>query len=104
MFSKQFIQCLILLNMSRMSRKVTDFFRRKVSETTFSNDEDIDFQVHSNEDQTNRHAIDQTCIPSSCIPGERQCQANWFQKFSWLHYDTRLVRLFGTEAATGKCS
>ena len=35
---------------------------------------------------------------------ERLCQANWFQKFPWLHYDTRLVRLFGMEGATEKCS
>ena len=35
---------------------------------------------------------------------ERLCQANWFQKFHWLHYDTRLVRLFGMEGATEKCS
>ena len=82
------------------------------------NDEDADFQIHSNEEQTNHHAIDQTCVTLSCIPGEssskvtldsqpfhpassfqfpkkkcgnreRQCQANWFQKFAWLHYDTK---------------
>ena len=93
-----------------MSRKVADFFQRKVSETTFLNDDDRDFQIHSNQEQTNRHAVDQTCVTSSCIPGEssskvtldsqsfypassfqfpkkkcghRQtpCQANWFQKF-----------------------
>ena len=119
--------------MSGISRKVTDFFQRKVSETTFLNDEDRDFQIHSNEEQTNYHAIDQTCPTSSCIPGEsrskvilesqpfhpassfqfpkkkcgnreRPCQANWFQKSLWLHYDTRLVRLFCTEGAIEKCS
>ena len=57
--------------MSEMRRKVTEFFQRKVSETTFLNNEDRDFQIHSNEEQTNRHAIDQTCVTSSCIvPGE----------------------------------
>ena len=39
-----------------------------------------------------------------CGNRERPCQANWFQKFPWLHYDTRLFRLFGTEGATEKCS
>ena len=43
--------------MSGMSRKVTDFFQQKVGETTFLNDEDRDFQIHSNEEQTNRHAV-----------------------------------------------
>ena len=55
--------------MSGMSRKVTDFFQQKVSETTLLNDEDRDFQIHSNEEQTNRHVIDQTCVISTCIPG-----------------------------------
>ena len=96
------------------------FFQQKVSETTSLNNEDGDFQIHSNEEETNRHAIDQTCVTYSCIPGEssskvtldsqpfhsassfqfpkkkfgnqeRPCQANWFQMFPWLHYDTRLV-------------
>ena len=56
--------------MSGMSRKVTDFFQRKVSEATFLNDKNGDFQIHSNEEQTNRHVIDQTCVTYSCIPEE----------------------------------
>ena len=79
----------------------------------------------------NCHAVDQTCITYLCIPGEssskthshfilhlafnfqgrsmvgnreRLCQANWFQKFPLLHYDTRLVRFFGMEGATEKRS
>ena len=56
--------------MSGMSRKVTDFFQRKVSETMLFNDQDGDFQVHSNEEQTNHHAIDQTYVTYSCIPKE----------------------------------
>ena len=56
--------------MSGMSRKVTDFFQRKVSETAFVNNEDRDFQIQSNKKQTNDHAIDQTCVTSSCIAGE----------------------------------
>ena len=47
-----------VFNMSGMSRKLTDFFQRKVSQTSFLNDEDRDFQIHSNEEKTNRHAID----------------------------------------------
>ena len=61
--------------MSGMSRKVTNFFQRKVSETTFLKDEDRDFQIHSDEEQTNRHAIDQTCVTSTCIPGESRLTA-----------------------------
>ena len=117
--------------MSRMGRKVTDVFQQKVSETMFAN-EDGDFQIHSNEEQTNRIAKDQTCVTSSCTPGDSSinvtpdsqpfhpassfkfskrkcgnrerssCQVNWFQKFTWLHYDTRFVRLFGTERAPEK--
>ena len=119
--------------MNGMSRKVTNFFQRKVSKTTFLNNEDGDFQIHLNEEQTTRHATDQTCVTYSCIPGwssskvtpnsrsfhpassfqfpkkkccnrERPCEANWFQKFPWPHYDTRLVMLFGTKGATKKCS
>ena len=56
--------------MSEMNRKVTAFFQGNVSETKFLNDEDRDFQIHSNEEKTNRHAIDQTCVTSSCLPGE----------------------------------
>ena len=56
--------------MSGMSRKVTDFFQRKVSETTFLNEEDRAFQIQSNKEQTNDHDIDQTCVTSSYIPGE----------------------------------
>ena len=56
--------------MSGMSGKVTDFFQRKVSKTTLFNDQDGDFQVHSNEEQTNHHAIDQTCVTYSCISKE----------------------------------
>ena len=48
-----------------MNRKVTDFFQRKVSETKFLNDEDGDFQIHSNEEKTNLHARDQTCVTQS---------------------------------------
>ena len=109
--------------MGRMNRKVTDFFQRKVSETAFRNDEDKDFKIHSNEEQTNRYAIYQTCVTYRCLPGEssskvtldsqpfhpassfqfpkkkcgnreRPCHANWFQKFLCLHYGARLVRLF----------
>ena len=114
--------------MSGMSRKLTDFFQRKVTETMFLNDEYGDFQIHSNEEQTNRHAIDQTCVTYSRVLGEacskvtvdskpfhlassfpfpkkmcgkreRSYQATWFQEFPWLHHDTRLLRLFGTEEA-----
>ena len=53
--------------MNGMSRKVTDFFQQKVSKTTLLNDEDGDFQVHSNEEQSNHHANDQTCVTCSCI-------------------------------------
>ena len=38
-----------------------------------------------------------------CGNQERSCQTNWFQTFSWLHYDTRLVSLVGTEGTTEKC-
>ena len=38
-----------------MSRKLTGFFQRKASETTFLNDEDGDFQIHSKGEKTNRH-------------------------------------------------
>ena len=71
-----------------------------------------------NEGQTNHHALDQTYVTSSCIRGQtldsqschhvsfqfrkKSCQTNWFQKFPWLHYDSRLVRLAGTEGATEK--
>ena len=55
-----------VFNMSAMSRKLNDFFQRKVSETTFLNDEDGDFQIHSNEEKTNRHVIDQTCVTYLC--------------------------------------
>ena len=41
-----------VFNMSRMSRKVSDFFQRKIGETMFLHDEDQDFQIHSNEEQT----------------------------------------------------
>ena len=41
---------------------------------------------------------------NKCGDWERPCQANWFQKFPRLHYDTRLARLLGTEGATEKCS
>ena len=51
--------------MSEMNRKVTAYFQGNVSETKFLNDEDRDFQIHSNEEKTNRHAIDQTCVTSS---------------------------------------
>ena len=68
------MRCLInntnVFNMSGMSRKLTDFFQRKVSETKFLNDKDEYFQIHSNEEQTNRQSIDQTCVTYSCIPGE----------------------------------
>ena len=121
MFSKYLIRCLIqhkCFKHERNEQKTNWFFQRKVSETTFLNDEDVDFQIHSNEEQTNHNAIDQTCVTLSCIPGEssskvtldsqpfhpassfqfpkkkcgnweRPCQANWFQKFAWLHYDTK---------------
>ena len=34
----------------------------------------------------------------------KPCQINWFKKFSWLHYDTNLVKLFGMEGANEKSS
>ena len=46
------------------------FFQLKVSETTFLNDKGRDFQIHSNEDQTHCHAIDQTFVTFSCVTGE----------------------------------
>ena len=91
-------------------QKVTVFFQQNVSKTTFLNDDDGNFQIHSNEKQTNRHAIDQTCVTYSWIPEEPSskvtldsqpfhpassfqfpknkccnqempCQADWFQRF-----------------------
>ena len=50
--------------------QITDFFQQNVSKTTFLNDEDGDFQIHSNEEQINRHAIDKTCVTYSYTPGE----------------------------------
>ena len=38
-----------------------------------------------------------------CGNQERSCQTNWFQTFSLLHNDTRLVSLVGTEGTTEKC-
>ena len=35
-----------------MRKELTDFFQRKVNETTFLNDEDGDFQIHLNEEKT----------------------------------------------------
>ena len=116
-----FIRCLIqhiCIQHERNKQKTNWFFLRKVSETTFLNDENADFQIHSNEEQTNRHVIGQTYVDPPCIPGESSskvtpdsqpfhpvssfqfpkkkcgnreppCQTNWFQKFAWLQYDTK---------------
>ena len=68
------MRCLIentnVFKMSGMSKKLSDFFQRKVSETTFLISEDGDFQIHLSEEQTNRYSIDQTCVTHSRIPGE----------------------------------
>ena len=137
MFSKYFMRCLKdntnVFNLNGMSRRLTDIFQRKVNKTTFLNNDGGDFQIHSDEEQTNRHSIDKTYITYSCIPGEfsskvtlnsqlfhaassfqfpkkksgnkeRPCQAEWIPNFPWLYYHTRVIRLFGTEAATEKCS
>ena len=74
MFSKYFMRCLKdntnVFNLNGISRRLTDIFHRKVNKTTFLNNDDGDFQIHSDEEQTSRHSIDQTYITYSCIPGE----------------------------------
>ena len=65
MFSKHFMRCLI-----QHKSFQHDTFQQNLTETTFLNDEDGDFQIHSNEEQTNSHAIDQTFVTYSCMPGE----------------------------------
>ena len=49
--------------MNGMSKKNLIFFQQTVNETMFLNNEKT-----NNEEQTNCHAIDQTCVTSSCIP------------------------------------
>ena len=91
MFSKYFIRCLIQHKcwMSGINRKVTDFFQRKVSETTFLNDKNGGFQIYSNEEQTNRHAIDQTTDTSSCIPESLVVVVKWLSAHT--HFIEHLV-------------
>ena len=113
MFSKNFIRCLIqhkCFQHERNEQKSNWFFSTKFSKTTFLNYDDGNCQIHSNEKQTNRHAIDQTCVtylwipeesrskvtldsqpfdPASsfqfpknkCCNQEMPCQADWFQRF-----------------------
>ena len=52
-----------VFNMNGMSKKNLIFFQQTVNETMFLNNEKT-----NNEEQTNCHAIDQTCVTSSCIP------------------------------------
>ena len=44
------------------------FFKEKINETTFLNDKDGDLQILSSKEQTNHHALDQTCITFVIIP------------------------------------
>ena len=50
-------------NMTGMSKKNLIFFQQKVNKTMFLNNEET-----NNEEKTNCHAIDQTCV--TCIPSE----------------------------------
>ena len=70
MFSKYCLRCMIQHRRVsiNVNREITDFFQQNVSKTTFLNDEDGDFRIHSNEEQINRHA--KTCVTYSYIPGE----------------------------------
>ena len=52
--------------MSGMTRKLNDFFQRKVNESAFLKDKNKDFKIHSNEE----HVINQTCVTYLCILGE----------------------------------
>lgn len=97
-----------------MSRKVTNFFRRKVDEETSIQEESCNFVVQPSNGMTDVpvsaslpaqpaatstdpvikpfHPPTDFKFPKVKVGSrDRSCQANWFQRFPWLHYDTRFV-------------
>ena len=83
-----------------MSKKLTNFFKSTKEQNVTNEEQRADLNEKSPPLSDNKACYDTEgeifqpnknyTFPKTLIgKRERSCQANWFEKFSWLHYDKR---------------